>query len=78
MNIQEEFGICIRELRQIQGLSQEKCALKINMDRTYYASVESGHRNISLINMEKISKGLEVSLSQIFRMIEERRGSAHG
>lgn len=78
LSIQEEFGVCIRELRQIQGISQEKFALKINMDRTYYASVESGHRNISLINMEKIATGLEVSLSQIFKMIDERRESAHG
>lgn len=37
------------------------------MDRTYYASVENGKRNISIINLEKISKGLEISLSELLR-----------
>ena len=36
------------------------------MDRTYYASVESGKRNISLQNIEKIAKGFGVSISQLF------------
>ncbi len=49
------------------GLSQEKFALKIGMDRTYYASVESGKRNISIINIQKITNGLGVSLSELFR-----------
>lgn len=40
--IQKEFGNRCRELREDLGLSQEKFALKINMDRTYYASVETG------------------------------------
>ncbi len=49
------------------GLSQEKFALKIGMDRTYYASVESGKRNISIVNIQKIANGLGVSLSELFR-----------
>jgi len=61
-----EFGNRIRELRIKNGLSQEKFALKIGMDRTYYASVESGKRNIALINIKKIADGLNVSLSELF------------
>ena len=44
-----------------KGLSQEKFALEIGMDRTYFASVEAGKRNIS-----KIADGLEISLSELF------------
>lgn len=62
----KEFGKRLKELRQNTGLSQEKFALKINMDRTYYASVEAGRRNISLENIKKIADGFEVSLSQLF------------
>ena len=47
-SLQIEFGKRIRSLRQETQLSQEKFALKIGMDRTYYASVEAGRRNISL------------------------------
>lgn len=64
--ITQKFGQRLKELRQKTGLSQEKFALKINMDRTYYASVEAGRRNISLENMKKIADGFGVSLSQLF------------
>jgi len=64
--IQQRIGSRIKELRLKTGLSQEKFALKIDMDRTYFASVESGKRNISIINLEKIAKGLGVSLSELF------------
>jgi transcriptional regulator with XRE-family HTH domain len=62
----ESFGKRIRELRLSTGLSQEKFALKIGMDRTYYSSVEAGKRNIALINIKKISDGLGVSVSTLF------------
>jgi transcriptional regulator with XRE-family HTH domain len=65
--VKERLGARIKELRQATGLSQEKFALSIGMDRTYYASVENGKRNISIINLEKISKGLEISLSELLR-----------
>lgn len=63
----EELGKRIQELRKEKtGLSQEKFALKIEMDRTYYASVEAGRRNISIVNIKKIADGLGVSLSELF------------
>ncbi len=64
--IQEKLGNRIRELRLQTGLSQEKFALKISMDRTYFASVELGKRNIAIVNLEKIANGLGVSLSDLF------------
>ena len=68
--ILKDFGDVIRTLRNDIGLSQEKFALKIEMDRTYYASVENGKRNISLKNIEKISVGLGVPISKIFKLVE--------
>ena len=64
--ITEELGKRIRELRQQTGLSQEKFALKIGMDRTYFASVEGGKRNIAIVNIKKIADGLGVTLSELF------------
>ena len=69
--IQKKFGKAIKSLREKQRLSQEKFALKIGMDRTYYASVESGKRNISLINIEKIAIGLDIKLYELFKYLEE-------
>lgn len=64
-----DFAARIKELRQQQGLSQEKFALKIDMDRTYYASVEAGKRNVSLKNIKKIADGFGVSLEELFHNI---------
>ena len=63
----DDFANCIKELRQQQGLSQEKFALKIDMDRTYYASVEAGKRNVSIKNIKKIADGFEISLEELFK-----------
>ena len=69
--LQQHFGQAIKQYRNKLGLSQEKFALSIDMDRTYYASVESGKRNVSLCNIEKISKGLGISISTLFMSIEK-------
>ena len=70
VTIQRAFGACVRQLRNQKGLSQEKFALKINMDRSYFASVESGRRNISIENIRKIAEGLEISLSSLFSAVD--------
>lgn len=62
-----ELGKRIRELRVQTGLSQEKFALKIGMDRTYFSSVESGKRNIAICNIKKIADGFNISLSELFQ-----------
>lgn len=68
--IKKNFGLAVKKYRKQLGLSQEKFALSISMDCTYYASVESGKRNISLQNIEKIASGLNISLSQLFETVE--------
>ena len=52
--IKKKFGERVKLLRKNQEMSQEKFALKIDMDRTYLASVESGKRNVSYKNALKI------------------------
>ena len=66
MDIREQVGKRIRELRHAKGLSQEAFALEIGLDRTYIASVENGKRNISIINLEKIWLGLGCSPVSFF------------
>jgi len=65
--ITHDFAERIKELRKTMGLSQEKFALKIDMDRTYYASVETGKRNISIMNIKKIAEGFGLTLEELFR-----------
>ena len=63
------LGNKIKELRHKSGLSQEKFALQIGMDRTYLASVEKGKRNISILNLNKIANGLGVPMSGLLNEI---------
>ncbi len=65
--IKVEIGNRIRKIRNQQGISQEKLALKADIDRTYLASVEAGKRNISIVNLEKILNALDVSFCDFFQ-----------
>ncbi len=67
--ITQKFGERIRELRLQNKMSQEKFSLQIDMDRTYLASVESGKRNISLKNIQKIANGFSLTLEELFKGI---------
>lgn len=72
--IQKNFGLAIKKLREEKGLSQEKFSLSIGMDRTYYASVEAGRRNISLRNIYKIAEGFNIAVSDLFVVVEKVNG----
>ena len=66
-------GAEIRRLRSERGLSQEVFADLCSLDRTYIGSVERGERNISLVNLLKISHALDVPLSGLLSCLN--RGS---
>ncbi|MDB4335167.1 helix-turn-helix domain-containing protein [bacterium] len=65
MNLQIQFGKRVKELRLKMGLSQEALAFKAGIDRTYMTDVENGKRNVSIQNIEKVIKALNVPV-QIF------------
>lgn len=43
------------------------------MDRSYYASIETGTRNVTPINMGKIAGGFGVSLAELLIGVEAER-----
>lgn len=69
--IQVAFGKACKLHREKLNISQEKFALSIGMDRTYYSSVESGKRNISIQNIYKIADGLGVPIEELMKTAEE-------
>lgn len=60
------FGNRVRELRKQKGLSQEALALLCDLDRSYIGGVERGERNVSLINIHKISNALNIDTYMLF------------
>lgn len=69
MEIRSKVGNRIKEIRNINNISQKDLSYAADLDRSYIASVENGQRNISIVNLEKIAKALNVSLAELFNGI---------
>lgn len=67
--ILEVFGQNVRRLRVEQGLSQEQLADKAGLHRTYIGMIERAEKNITLLNMEKLSIALSSTISELLRLI---------
>lgn len=66
LDIRIRFGRAIRRIREEQGINQEEAAERCRLHRTYYSGIERGVRNVSLVNIEKIGKGLKTRLPDLF------------
>ncbi|MEG0016072.1 MAG: helix-turn-helix transcriptional regulator [Gordonibacter sp.] len=61
-----KVGARIKELRLRNGLTQEKFALMIGLNRSYLADIEKGNRNFGFDTLERIVKGFDISLEEFF------------
>ncbi len=59
------FGRNVQKLRTINKLSQEQLADRAGLHRTYIGMIERAERNITLCNIEKIAKGLNVTIKEL-------------
>lgn len=73
MNVIEAFGIVLRKYRTEAKLSQEKLALKCNLDRTYIGMLERGERQPTISTLFSIAENLNVSPSNIVKEVEQIR-----
>ncbi len=62
----ERVGTRVRQLRRAAGLTQEQLARRADMDYKYLGSVERGERNVTLENLERIVRALQVEPYEIF------------
>jgi transcriptional regulator with XRE-family HTH domain len=65
------IGKKMRTIREGQKISQEKFALKAGMERTYYAGIELGYRNVSAKNLVKIASHFGVEVGELFPPLSE-------
>ncbi|MDC9723718.1 MAG: helix-turn-helix transcriptional regulator [Urechidicola sp.] len=61
-----KFGNIIRKLRKEQGISQEELAHRADLHRTYIGMIERAEKNITLLNIEKLAKALDVNITDLF------------
>lgn len=65
VDILKYFGNKLRQIRKKKNISQEDLAFRSGLHRTYISDVERGARNISLKNIEKIAKALDLSIDRL-------------
>lgn len=69
INILSKFGNKIQVLRRTKNLSQEELAHICGLHRTYIGMIERGEKNITLKNIEKLSKALDINIYELLKGI---------
>jgi transcriptional regulator with XRE-family HTH domain len=64
--ILKRLGNRVRELRNAKGWSQEEFSDICKIDRSYMSGIERGVRNISVLHLAKLAKGLGIPVSALF------------
>ena len=59
------IGSTIRKLRKELELSQEELAHRSSIDRSHMGKIERGERNVSIVNVIRISRALQCSPSEL-------------
>lgn len=65
--ILKKFGDKVREERLRKKLSQEQLADLAGVHRTYIGMIERAEKNITLENIEKIAKALNLNIKELFK-----------
>ena len=71
--LRSKLGRAVRRLRRGAGYSQESFADRCGVHRTYMGSVERGETNISLDNLERIARALNMTAGQLLVEAEKER-----
>ena len=61
------MGYHLRLIRQEKQLRQKTIAKMCEMDSGSYSNIENGKRNITILTLHKISKVLNVSMTELMR-----------
>lgn len=70
------FGRAVRSLRLARGLSQESLAEAAHLHVTYVSSLERGRRNVSLVNLDRLARALDIDLPALMSPVESNRINA--
>lgn len=62
----------IKRIRKEQGISQEKLALKADIDRSYMSEVERSLANPSIEALIKIGNALDVAPSELLQLAKKK------
>lgn len=63
--LQQKIGERIRVLRESKGISQQDLAAACNFEKGNLSRIEAGRSNCTIKTLYKISKALEVRISEL-------------
>lgn len=66
----QAFGRRVRTLRTERGFSLRQFALTIGADKSYIVDIEYGRKSPTLDTIERISRGLGVSMSFLLQGVD--------
>jgi len=66
------LGAAVRELRVCRVISQEELGFRARLHRNYVGALERGEINPTFRTLRTLADGLEVELSSLIRLYEER------
>ena len=66
------LGAAVRELRACRVLSQEELGFRAKLHRNYVGAIERGEINPTFKTLVTLAGGLDVELSSLIRLYEER------
>jgi len=67
------FGDNVRKERLKRNLSQEDLADLANVHRTYIGMIERAEKNITLLNIEKLAKALNLNIPDLLNNEEPKK-----
>lgn len=65
--LSKKLGKNIKKFRHLRGMSQGDICRKTGMDRAYVSRVESGLKNPTIGNLEKIAQALGVKPDELLK-----------
>lgn len=71
-NIRLRFGLAVKKRRKELGMSQEVCADRAGLHRTYIGDIERGARNPSLESIARLAKALSIPLSDLLKNLNSK------
>jgi transcriptional regulator with XRE-family HTH domain len=72
------LGVIVRQLRARHAISQEGLGDRAGLHRNYVGAIERGEINPTFRTLLALCKGLDVSLSTVLRLCEQRQGAPVG
>jgi transcriptional regulator with XRE-family HTH domain len=66
MDIKQEFGKRLAQMRKERKISQEQLAELSGLNRPYISGIEQGKRNVSLEVIVSLAKALGIQTKELF------------